>query len=222
MRLELREIEKNYGSGAGKTAALQDISLTFCTGDRIILKGESGAGKSTLLRLIGLIDGEFSGEYFINGRSTRDFKAGQLQKMRNQTFGFIFQEYALIEDDTVFENVKVPLLYSNIKRKDYKKEIERVLEMLGLLEFIEKKVKNLSGGQRQRVAIARALVNRPEIIIADEPTASLDSHTKKQVLQVLNDYLDETKILIMATHDLAEVDFENKIEIELVKGHVVA
>lgn len=140
-------------------------------------------------------------------------------ELRNQAFGFIFQEFALIEDDTVFENVKIPLLYSNKRKWSHKKEVEKLLEKVGLEEFMDKKVRNLSGGQRQRVAVARALINRPDVIIADEPTASLGVRDAQQVLQTLYDYLDETKILVMATHDLKEIKMENK-KLLLAEGKI--
>ena len=117
-------------------------------------------------------------------------------------------------------NVKIPLLYSNVKRKDYKKEIERTLEEVGLLELMGKQARSLSGGQRQRVAIARALVNRPEVIIADEPTASLDSSTADQVLQALYNYLDNTKILIMATHGLKGKGPGNEKILRIAEGSI--
>lgn len=220
MRLELKQVGKVYGRGMERIEALQDISLVLSGGDRIILTGESGAGKSTLLRILGLIDRDFSGDYLIDGKNSRDFKPKELQKIRNHIFGFVFQEYALIEDDTVFENVKIPLLYSNVKRKDYKKEIERTLEEVGLLELMGKQARSLSGGQRQRVAIARALVNRPEVIIADEPTASLDSSTADQVLQALYNYLDNTKILIMATHGLKGKGPGNEKILRIAEGSI--
>ncbi|KSV59870.1 ABC transporter ATP-binding protein [Acetivibrio ethanolgignens] len=216
MRLELRNVGKIYHKEA---VALQDISLTLSPGDRMILRGESGAGKSTLLRLLGLIDRDFSGEYYIDGKNSRDFHMRELSKLRNQAFGFIFQEFALIEDDTVFENVKIPLLYSNKRKWSHKKEVEKLLEKVGLEEFMDKKVRNLSGGQRQRVAVARALINRPDVIIADEPTASLGVRDAQQVLQTLYDYLDETKILVMATHDLKEIKMENK-KLLLAEGKI--
>lgn len=220
MKLELKQVGRIYGSGLDEAPVLQGISLTLSEGDRVILTGESGAGKSTLLRILGLIDRGFSGEYFIDGKNSRDFKAGQLQKMRNQVFGFIFQEYALVEDDTVFENVKIPLLYSGKKKKEYKEEVEKILQKLELLELMGKRVRSLSGGQRQRVAIARALVNRPKIIIADEPTASLNARVAEQVLQTMQDYLDETKILIMATHDLTKLELDKVKNIRLTGGHI--
>ncbi len=122
--------------------------------------------------------------------------------MRNKMFSYIFQEYALLESETVYDNVKVPLLYSDVPKKKHREYIEEALDQVGLSGHLRKKVKHLSGGVRQRVAIARALVNKPRVILADEPTGSLDSKNRRLVLDIIYNYLDETKILIFVTHDL--------------------
>ncbi len=122
--------------------------------------------------------------------------------MRNKMFGYIFQEYALLESETVYDNVRVPLIYSDVAKQKHREYIQESLEQVGLGGHIRKKVKYLSGGERQRVAIARALVNKPQVILADEPTGSLDGKNRQLVLDIIYNYIDETKILIFVTHDL--------------------
>lgn len=202
MILELKNIHRIYETNGHKTQALNKVNLTINSGDQIMITGASGSGKSTLLNIIGLLDKGYTGEYLINGTNRKKYSSKNLAMMRNTLFGYIFQEYALIESGTVYENVRIPLIYSNIKKRDHGPMIETVLEAVDLLDMKMKKVKNLSGGERQRVAIARALVNRPKVILADEPTGALDSTNRNMILDIIYDYLDETKSLLFVTHDL--------------------
>lgn len=218
MRLELQGISKSYNKKTEPLKVLEDINLTVKEGERIIITGASGAGKSTLLNILGLVDNDFEGEYLLDGKSYKKLKEKEISKLRNETFGFIFQEYALIEEDTVFDNVKIPLLYSDEKRRNYRKRVIEILERVGLQEKIDKKVCLLSGGERQRVAIARALVNNPQIILADEPTSSLDDERAKQIIDIIYNYLDETSILLLVTHDLQRLSGINEKIIRLEKG----
>lgn len=202
MILELKNIHRIYETNGHKTQALNKVNLTINSGDQIMITGASGSGKSTLLNIIGLLDKGYTGEYLINGTDRKEYSSKNLAMMRNTLFGYIFQEYALIESGTVYENVRIPLIYSNIKKRDHGPMIETVLEAVDLLDMKMKKVKNMSGGERQRVAIARALVNRPKVILADEPTGALDSTNRNMILDIIYDYLDETKSLLFVTHDL--------------------
>ncbi len=205
MRIDLNNVLKIYNKSGNKTIALRGIDLSIKDGEKIIIVGESGAGKSTLLNIIGLIDRQFSGDYLLDGKNILDFNTNEICKLLNQTFGFIFQEYALIEEETVFNNVKIPLVYSSVRKKYYRKKVEDMLKSVELNNVIDKKVNELSGGQRQRVAIARALINNPSIILADEPTGSLDKRMTKQVIDIIYSCLDESKILILVTHDLKRI-----------------
>lgn len=202
MKLLLENVSRIYESDGNKTPALTEISVSFREGDQVMITGESGAGKSTLLNIIGLLDRGYQGHYFIAGKNAREYSAKEEALMRNKMFSYIFQEYALLESETVYDNVKVPLLYSDVPKKKHREYIEEALDQVGLSGHLRKKVKHLSGGERQRVAIARALVNKPRVILADEPTGSLDSKNRRLVLDIIYNYLDETKILIFVTHDL--------------------
>lgn len=203
MKITLENINKVYKKDGYETHALKDAKLQVQQGDQIMVVGPSGSGKSTLLNIIGMIDRDFKGSYQINGKEVAKFSSKQLATMRNTTFGYIFQEYALIESATIYDNVRIPLLYSKVNSRKHRALIEEALHNVGLNDINNKKVRNLSGGQRQRVAIARALVNKPTVILADEPTGSLDGATRDQILNIIYQYVDETKILIFVTHDLS-------------------
>ncbi len=219
MIIELNSVNKSYKNNP---FALKNISFNIKEGEQVIIVGESGAGKSTLLNLIGLADLEFDGEYRLMDEDIRLLNSKQKVGIRNKTFGVIFQEYALIEDETVFNNVKIPLLYSSLKKTEYKRRVQKVLSSVGLEEFLNKKVNELSGGQRQRVAIARALVNEPQIILADEPTGSLDDRITEQVMNIIYQYLNKNKILILITHDLEKIKRKNQRIIKLHQGRIVS
>lgn len=196
----LKDIKKIYGKKDYETVALQSIDLEISEGESIAIMGTSGSGKSTLLNILGCLDTQTSGSYFFNGNSIDTFKEKELAKLRNSSFGFIVQSFALIDDFTVYENVVIPLDYSKNKKK--KSEVINLLKELGIDEKINKTPKELSGGQCQRVAIARALVNDPEVILADEPTGSLDGRTGQEIMNILLNLNKKGRTLIIVTHDL--------------------
>lgn len=201
--IEAIELKKEYISGKNKTMAINNISLTINRGEMIAIIGPSGCGKTTLLNMLGLIVRPTSGKIIIDNRETETLSEKERAKYRNKMFGYVVQDFALVEDYTVFENIEIPLLYSSVKmsKAKRKKMIEDVLEQVGLSGKIREKAKNLSGGQRQRVAIARAIVNDPEIILADEPTGSLDSKTGKEIINLLMTLVAKGKTLVLVTHD---------------------
>ncbi len=219
MIIELNRINKSYKNNPH---VLKNITINIKEGEKVIIVGESGAGKTSLLNVIGLIDNEFNGDYRLMGNNIKLITPKEKAKVLNKTFGFVFQEYALIEDETVYSNVKVPLLYSTIKKKDYRRKIEKVLSEVGLSEEINNKVNELSGGQRQRVAIARALVNEPQVILADEPTGSLDSNTTDQIMDIIYKYVNENKTLILITHDLYKIKRVKQRIITLQHGLIIS
>ncbi len=199
--LELKNISKYYKlKGSEKFQVLNTINLSFNTGELVAIIGESGSGKSTLMNLIGGLDSNFSGELFVNGRDVKKLKKRELDKYRKNEVGFIFQSFNLINHLSVLDNVTIAMTLSNVRKKERIKRAREILENLGLEKHISKKPNQLSGGQKQRVAIARALINDPEIIIADEPTGSLDSKTTMQVLQIMKDIAQRGKLVIMVTH----------------------
>jgi putative ABC transport system ATP-binding protein len=201
--LNLNDIRKEYGKKESLVNALNGVSLQVGEGDMISIMGASGSGKSTLLNIIGLLDSPTSGSYSIRAVSTKEMSAKAKAGARNRTFGFIVQDFALIEKYTVKQNVAIPFSYGSDKLPKRLKEerIFELLEKLGIQNKANIQAYNLSGGQRQRVAIARALVNNPDIILADEPTGALDSETSKDIMELLKMLNREGKTLIVITHD---------------------
>lgn len=203
--LRLESIRKEYVTGDSKVEALKEVSLQFRKSEFVSILGQSGCGKTTLLNIIGGLDRYTSGDLIINGKSTKEFKDRDWDSYRNHSVGFVFQNYNLIPHQTVLANVELALTLSGVSKKERKSRAIKALEDVGLKEHIYKKPNQLSGGQMQRVAIARALVNDPEIILADEPTGALDTHTSLQVMEILKK-ISKDKLIIMVTHnpDLAE------------------
>lgn len=220
--IKLENIKKEFGSNDNKVEALKGIDLEINRGELIAIIGASGSGKSTLLNIIGLLDKATGGKYFYDEKDITSFTDKELGQLRNKAFGFVVQNFALIKEFTVYENVEIPLTYNkNIKKREYKDRIENILMKLGIIDKINKKPSELSGGQCQRVAIARALINDASIILADEPTGALD---KKNGMDVINEFLklnQEGKTVIMVTHDESIADKCNKIiriEDGIIKG----
>lgn len=220
MILELRGVNRIYESDGIRKQALKDVAIKISSGDQIMITGASGSGKSTLLNIIGLLDKGYEGHYLIDDIERKTLTENEQAKLRNSLFGYVFQDFVLVENETVFENVRIPLIYSEIEKRKHKSMIEIALKGVGLAEMSRKRVKFLSGGERQRVAIARALVNQPKIVIADEPTGSLDYITREQVLDIIYNYLDEDKILLFVTHDLENNRRGNQKIIDIRNGEL--
>ncbi len=203
--LRLENITKEYVTGDSKVEALKGISLQFRKSEFVSILGQSGCGKTTLLNIIGGLDRYTSGDLVINGKSTKEFIDRDWDSYRNHSVGFVFQSYNLIPHQTILANVELALTLSGVSKSERKKKAIKALEDVGLGDQINKKPNQLSGGQMQRVAIARALVNDPEIILADEPTGALDTHTSLQVMEILKK-ISKDRLIIMVTHnpDLAE------------------
>lgn len=191
-----------YSSKENEVKALKSVNLEINHGDFIAIIGTSGSGKSTLLNILGLLDNQTSGEYFIEGTNIKNLKDKELANLRNKTFGFIVQHFALIKEFSVYDNIEVPLEYGKVKKSLRKEKIELVLKKVGLEEKIKVKTGNLSGGQCQRVAIARALVNQPKVILADEPTGALDSKTTEEIMSIFEELNKEGKTIVIITHDM--------------------
>lgn len=198
--IELKNVSKTYKSKkANSTVALKDISIKFQEKGLVFILGKSGSGKSTLLNVIGGLDKYDSGEVIINGKSTKKFKESEFDAFRNTYMGFIFQEYNLLENYSIEQNIKLSLELQH--KKAAKEEIQRALELVELEDISKRKTNELSGGQKQRVAIARAIIKDPEIILADEPTGNLDSQTSEQIWNILKK-LSESKLVIVVSHDV--------------------
>lgn len=195
--LELKNICKSYGN----SNIIKNLNLKISKGEMVAIMGPSGSGKSTLLNIIGCLDAPTNGSYIINGENIDKLSNKKLSNIRNKTFGFVVQYFALIDEYTIFDNVKIPLTYSTKKVINKKEKIISLLDKLGIGDKKKSYPNQLSGGQNQRAAIARALVNDPEIILADEPTGALDKKTGYEVMGLFETLNKEGKTIIIVTHD---------------------
>ncbi|KUL32845.1 ABC transporter ATP-binding protein [Chlorobium limicola] len=205
-------ISRYYGSGAGQVNALENITLSFDKGAMTALAGPSGSGKSTLLHILGCIDKPDKGTVLIDGIDTTPLSLEQLSSLRLEKIGFVFQSFNLIPVLTAYENVELPLLFKELPKQLIAEKVQEVLAKVGLLERKNHYPRQLSGGQQQRVAIARALVGNPSMILADEPTANLDSNTGKSILDLLFSLNDRESITtVIASHDPAVLERVGKV-----------
>lgn len=212
-----KNLSKTYGKKTAAFRALKDIDLEIGEGESVAIIGKSGSGKSTLMHLLALLDKPTSGSIYINGVNSTKLSTRQLNKMRNRYFGFVFQQFFMNANDTVLNNVLLPLKISGTRRRTRKKLAMEALKTVGLEDKANNKATNLSGGQKQRVCIARAIVNNPKIIFADEPTGNLDSNTGAKVEKLLFDLNKKGVTLVIVTHD---EDLANKCQrqIRIVDG----
>ncbi|MDF2842691.1 MAG: putative transporter ATP-binding/permease protein [Herbinix sp.] len=218
LKLKLDNITKTYRSGETVTA-LKRISLGFRKNEFISILGPSGCGKTTMLNIIGGLDQYDSGDLVINGLSTKKYKGSDWDAYRNRSIGFVFQSYNLIGHQSVLQNVEIALTLSGVSPSERKKRAKQALIEVGLEKHLKKKPNQLSGGQMQRVAIARALVNDPDIILADEPTGALDSHTSVQIMEILKE-IAKTRLVIMVTHNAELADEYSTRIIKLLDGEI--
>ncbi len=217
----IRNLSKIYQQGEINVTALDNISLDIAAGEFLALMGPSGSGKSTLLHIIAGIDRPTHGECHVQGIDVAKLNESQLADWRNQNVGFVFQTFNLIPVLTAFENVELPLLLTRLSRSERHTQVETALEIVGLADRAKHLPKQLSGGQEQRVAIARALVTDPALVVADEPTGNLDSHSAQEVLKVLQSLArDAGKTVIMVTHDPKAAAFGTR-QIHLEKGELL-
>ena len=216
----IRNLSKIYAQGEIQVTALDNISLDLAAGEFLALMGPSGSGKSTLLHIIAGIDRPTSGECLVQGVDVTKLNESQLADWRNQNVGFVFQTFNLIPVLTAFENVELPLLLTRLGRAQRRRQVEAALELVGLADRAHHLPKQLSGGQEQRAAIARALVTDPQIVVADEPTGNLDSHSAQDVLGILQSLSRQAgKTVILVTHDPKAAAFGSR-SIHLEKGEL--
>lgn len=200
--IEVRDLVKVYGKRSTAFEALKGINLDISAGESVAIVGKSGSGKSTLMHLLALLDKPTSGTIRIDGIDSTKLSNRELNRLRNKTFGFVFQQFFMNPTDTVLENVVLPLKIAGIGHRERRNLAEKALHTVGLSERMKFKATDLSGGQKQRVCIARAIVNNPKILFADEPTGNLDSTTGDQVIKMLFDLNKEKGVtLIIVTHD---------------------
>mgnify|MGYP000844853512 FL=1 len=199
--IELLNIRKTYQMGETEVHALDGVTATIGDGEFVAVIGPSGSGKSTLMNIIGCLDLADKGEYRLNGRLIDDYTERQLSEIRNREIGFIFQQFNLLPRLTAYQNVELPLIYQGLPMAERKKRVMESLEKVGLANRMHHRPNELSGGQQQRVAIARALSTHPTLILADEPTGNLDSHSGREIMNILKELHKEGRSILLITHD---------------------
>ncbi len=216
------DLSKIYGMGDIQVIALENIHLEIQEGEFVAVMGPSGSGKSTLMNILGCLDRPTTGQYILAGEDVSDLSKVQLAQIRNRKIGFVFQSYNLLARTTALENVMLPLLYNHemhLTETDQMERAKQVLDSVGLADRMLHHPQELSGGQRQRVAIARALVNNPVLLLADEPTGNLDSHSGDEIMALLSDLHDQGSTIVMVTHE-DEIAAYAERAIHFKDGHI--
>ncbi len=213
--LKVCNVSRSFVNNNKKLLVLDNVSYEFEKGKRYCIVGKSGVGKTTLINIIGLLDQNFDGDCAVDGDSYKNINQKEIAQYRNDLFGYIFQDFQLLENKNTGENLELPLIYTKLKKHQRLNKVNEILERFDLSDKKNIKVKYLSGGQRQRVAIARALINNPKIVLADEITSALDDETAQMVMDCIINNIDEDSIFIAVTHDKRVLKyFENIIELK--------
>ncbi len=217
----LKELSKIYRTTDVETTALNKVSFEIKEGEFVSIMGTSGCGKSTLLNILGMLDSPTSGSYTFNGEEIAGKSESQRAVLRKNNIGFVFQNFNLIDELTVQENVELPLHYLGFSKTDRKQRVQEVLEKIGIAHRAKHFPKQLSGGQQQRVAVSRAVVTAPKLILADEPTGNLDSHFGNEVLDLLRGLNEQGTTVVMVTHSKEDASYSQRI-IELYDGQLLS
>lgn len=218
--IKINQLEKIYRTDEIETIALNNVSLEVKEGEFVAIMGPSGCGKSTLLNIVGLLDQMNKGSYLLNGTEVNGLTERKRADLRKENIGFVFQNFNLIDELTVFENIELPLLYTSANSNERKQMVERVLEKVQITHRRSHYPQQLSGGQQQRVAVARAVVNTPKLILADEPTGNLDSRNGGEVMELLSQLNDTGTTVIMVTHSENDARYTHRV-INMLDGQIV-
>jgi len=218
--IKVNNLEKIYRTEEVETVALNSISFEIKEGEFVAIMGPSGCGKSTLLNIIGLLDDLDGGSFMFNNTEVAKFNERKRAEMRKHNIGFVFQSFNLIDELTVFENVELPLIYTGVSTAERKRIVDEVLDKIQIAHRRNHYPQQLSGGQQQRVAVARAVVNKPKLILADEPTGNLDSRNGNDVMQLLTDLNEQGTTIIMVTHSEHDARYTHRV-INMLDGQIV-
>jgi putative ABC transport system ATP-binding protein len=218
--IHIQNIKKHYRTEEVETTAIDGLSLTIAPGEFVAVMGPSGCGKSTLLNILGLLDKTDSGQFQLDGIDVSQCSENRRAELRMEKIGFVFQNFNLIDELTVYENVELPLLLTGIKASERKSRIEAVLDKMQIMHRRNHFPQQLSGGQQQRVAVARAVINRPKVILADEPTGNLDSQNGNEVMQLLTELNEAGTTIVMVTHSEHDARFSHRI-VRMLDGKMV-
>jgi putative ABC transport system ATP-binding protein len=209
--IQITDLKKEYTEEDAPTRALRGVTFSIAKGEFVSIMGPSGSGKSTLLQLLSFLDRPTGGTYTFQGKSIDDMTDHELAHVRNKDMGFVFQSFNLLSRLSVYDNVEIPLLYSDVLPAKRRTLVEEAVRSVGLEEKLYSEAGKLSGGQKQRVAIARALVTEPNVIFADEPTGNLDSQSGLQIMEILKSLHDKGRTVILVTHETQTAEFANRI-----------
>jgi len=221
MLISITDLRKIYRMGEIEVRALDGVDLEVGAGDYLAIMGPSGSGKSTLMNLIGCLDTPTTGEYILNGHAVSGLDDSELAQIRNSEIGFVFQTFNLLSRATALANVELPLIYARMPAAKRRQQALEALERVGLGDRVKHQPNELSGGQRQRVAVARALVNRPAILLADEPTGNLDSKTSEEIMGLFDELNASGNTIVLVTHEEDIADHANRT-IRLLDGRVIS
>lgn len=219
--IEMNDVVREYELGGERVRALDRVSLTIEHGEYVAIMGPSGSGKSTTMNMIGCLDVPTSGAYRLDGIDVSTLSDNDLAALRNLKIGFVFQQFNLLARTTALQNVELPMMYAGVSRKERRLRAETALTRVGLAHRLQSRPNELSGGQQQRVSIARALVNNPALLLADEPTGALDSHTTEEILSLFEELHDQGHTVVIVTHE-PEVGRRAKRIIRFVDGQVAS
>ena len=218
--IEMTDIKKHYNNSDKNI--IDGCTAIFDIGKRYALFGENGSGKTTFVKILGLLDKNFSGTYRINGKDVLSMSGSDIARLRNEVFGFMFQDNKLLENESAYNNIFIPLIYS--KRYRYferKKRVIEIAEILGIEKLLKKRVFQMSGGEKHLVALARAMVNDPSVLILDEPFSSLSIENRKLIMEYVDNIMDENKILVMVTHDSSIYSDKRYITLNMTEGKLI-
>lgn len=218
--IEAKDLRKEYSNDHVKTIALDDVSFNISEGEFVAIVGPSGSGKSTLMHTMGFLDRASAGSYKFEGQKMEDLTDDELAYIRNEKMGFVFQFFNLLPRTNVFDNVRLPLIYTKVSKKEKDERTMEAIKSVGLEHRIHHMPNQLSGGEQQRVAIARAIVNHPSVIFADEPTGNLDSKSGQQIIEILKDLNKKGNTVILVTHEKEIADKAKRL-IELKDGKII-
>ena len=219
--IRIEGLHKSYETSAGLFPALKDVSLSIAAGEFVAIMGPSGSGKSTFMNLLGCLDKPSAGRYVLDGRDVADLSKDELALLRNRTIGFVFQGFNLLPRMTLLENVALPLIYCGVGREERQQRAHDLLDKVGLNGYADSMPNKISGGQQQRVAIARALVNRPRLLLADEPTGNLDSQTSEEIMALFEELNREGITIVLVTHE-PDIAQHAKRQVRFHDGRVVS
>ncbi|MBS4017717.1 MAG: ABC transporter ATP-binding protein [Dechloromonas sp.] len=219
--IKVAALGKSYQTAAGEFPALRGVDLDIAAGEYVAIMGPSGSGKSTFMNLLGCLDTPSAGDYFLAGENVAQLSKDALAQLRNRTIGFVFQGFNLLPRMSLQDNVALPLVYANVDKETRRARARVLLERVGLGQYAESLPNRISGGQQQRVAIARALVNEPRLILADEPTGNLDSHTSEEIMRLFGELNADGITIVLVTHE-PDIAAHASRQVRFLDGHIVS